>query len=429
MAADVFVSYSRRDQERVQCWLDRLQAAGVSTWIDVRGIDGATLWGKEIVDAIERCRVLMLMLSEASAASPQVVKEVSLAAESNRHILPLLLEPVVIPSSLRYHLAGLQQIELFGGDPEEKFQAIVRAIDRLGLERQGPVGAEAGSLPAPARHGISHIYLLQEQYSSEQMRERAWDQKMNVFGGLINMIFRPRSEEIQLGQSEKRHEPFWHVNCRNHYIYERDQQFVVSTSGPAVKCVAIEGREYPVRDQRYVILAGTEHCQEHPELEAFIDGLTGERRSWKQYLGYPRREVYGFRPEDGLLRPPTASAAAILRRLLGEAVRRDPSHRVLENSAEILALDLYFRPVYAFEYRWPAKGRNAVALFDGLTGEMSAGGELLHGQAGHLPEPEGLFDVGCETTTLTLPGSAAPITVRPAVPEPRAEPAPSPETG
>ena len=53
MAADVFVSYSRRDQEREQAWLDRLQAAGISVWIDVRGIHGAALWGQEIVAAIE----------------------------------------------------------------------------------------------------------------------------------------------------------------------------------------------------------------------------------------------------------------------------------------------------------------------------------------------------------------------------------------
>src|SRR5262249_50397531 len=156
--------------------------------IDVRSIDGAALWGQEIVEAIESCGVMMLMISEASAASPQVVKEVSLAAESNRRILPLLLDPVAIPSAMRYHLAGLQQIELFGGDPEEKLEAVLRSLARMGLEVPGPAGETAPPVPTAEPHGISRLYLLAEQFSFEQMRERAWDQKMNVFGGIMQKI-------------------------------------------------------------------------------------------------------------------------------------------------------------------------------------------------------------------------------------------------
>lgn len=418
MAADVFVSYSRRDHERVQGWLERLQAAGVSVWIDVRAIQGASLWGQEIVDAIEQCRVFMLMLSEASAASAQVVKEVSLAAESNRPILPLLLDPVAIPNSLRYHLAGLQHIELFNGDPGDRLQAILASLANLSGESQ--TEDTDGTLPAPADHGVSRVFLLKEQFSPEQMRERAWDQKMTVFGGLMNLIFRPRSEEIQLGQSEKRYEPFWHASARTHYVYEHDRQFVVSTSGPQVKEVTIEGQPHPIRNERYVALCGTEHCEEQLKLEACIDGLTGERRTLQRYLAYPRRQLPGLRrlsEEGGTLRAPVGSASAVVRQLLSELVRPGHAHRVIEDRAEIVALDLYFRPVYVFEYRWAVKGRNAVAEFDGLTGEMSPGGALLHGQSGPLPPAGTLFDVGREAFEVTLAAGAPPLTVRFAGPD------------
>ena len=54
--ADVFISYSREDKDRVLELAARLRGAGVSVWIDQGGIDGATLWGEEIVNALDRPR-------------------------------------------------------------------------------------------------------------------------------------------------------------------------------------------------------------------------------------------------------------------------------------------------------------------------------------------------------------------------------------
>jgi predicted ATPase len=154
MAPEVFISYSRKDRERVVPWIQRLQAAGVSLWIDEAGIEGAHLWGKEIVQAIDGCKMLMLMLSPASAASPQVVREVSLALDGAKQIFPLLLEPVVVPADLRYALAGLQHIELFSGEPEEKLRAVLRALSRLGVTAEGPKEPEEiRKAEEPARPG------------------------------------------------------------------------------------------------------------------------------------------------------------------------------------------------------------------------------------------------------------------------------------
>src|SRR5439155_19556816 len=111
----------------------QLQETGVSFWLDEQEIDGAHLWTAEITQAIRACRVLLLMLSPASAASEQALREVTLALEEHKPILPLLLEPLEIPATLRYPLAGLQQIELFRGDPEAKRGALLRALARLGV--------------------------------------------------------------------------------------------------------------------------------------------------------------------------------------------------------------------------------------------------------------------------------------------------------
>jgi len=52
MAAEVFVSYSRSDRDRVLPWVQLLQQAGISLWMDESDITGARLWRQEIAEAL-----------------------------------------------------------------------------------------------------------------------------------------------------------------------------------------------------------------------------------------------------------------------------------------------------------------------------------------------------------------------------------------
>ena len=130
---DVFVSYSRQDNDKVMELTSKLRSAGVRMWMDVRNIDGAAMWGEEIVNALAKSKVLLLLVSNSSVASQNVVKEVLLASERKGHILPIDLEPTEIPVSLKYALAGIQHIEYFRGDPDAHMSAIIRALERVGV--------------------------------------------------------------------------------------------------------------------------------------------------------------------------------------------------------------------------------------------------------------------------------------------------------
>jgi TolB-like protein/cytochrome c-type biogenesis protein CcmH/NrfG len=146
--ADVFVSYSRENKDEVLAIARELQAAGVSLWIDQSGIDAATLWGEEIVNAIDQCKVLLLMLSEAAIKSQNVVREVMLVNEKKKQILPVHLAPVVVPATLKYPLAGIQHVTYFEGNKADNIQAILRALQRHGVEFA--VAPQAvGQVPSP----------------------------------------------------------------------------------------------------------------------------------------------------------------------------------------------------------------------------------------------------------------------------------------
>lgn len=176
MKAEVFVSYSSSDRLRALTLVQRLQAEGVSVWVDQSGIDGARLWSQEIVEALDGCKAVILLLSATSAASTNVVKEVSIASEDKRPILPVRLEPVQIPSTLRYQLAGIQQLDLFEVEAPEGYKGIIRSLARLGVKvgvDDAPApGDEAASFERViARLGPPTIMMKRESFTEEALRK------------------------------------------------------------------------------------------------------------------------------------------------------------------------------------------------------------------------------------------------------------------
>ena len=156
MSAEVFVSYASQDRDRILDLVDRLDAAGVSVWIDQMSIEGASMWSQEIVAAIRNCKVLILAISENSADSENVVKEVALASEGRKRILPVYLASAEIPESMAYQLAGIQRVEFFEGDEEVGQQSVIRALAKLGVTVSEAASTAAAGAPKRTSYGASH---------------------------------------------------------------------------------------------------------------------------------------------------------------------------------------------------------------------------------------------------------------------------------
>ncbi|HLO16805.1 MAG TPA: tetratricopeptide repeat protein [Anaerolineales bacterium] len=107
----LFVSYAHADSEIVIQVSEVLRGAGHDVWIDTRGIQGGTLWGSEIAQAITNCEVLLLFISSKSMASDFVRREVDIAFDEKKKILPVRIEKVEIPVQLDYQLAGIQYVD------------------------------------------------------------------------------------------------------------------------------------------------------------------------------------------------------------------------------------------------------------------------------------------------------------------------------
>jgi hypothetical protein len=116
MAMHVFVSYSRHDSDFVARLVALLEANGHDVWLDATDLRGSDEWRQSIVDAIRAADVVVLVISPRSMASNDVEREITVAAEEQRRILPVVLEHADLTGSIRYELAGVQHIS-FEGQP------------------------------------------------------------------------------------------------------------------------------------------------------------------------------------------------------------------------------------------------------------------------------------------------------------------------
>ena len=150
MGAEVFISYSSLDRDRVMPVVESLRGSGISVWVDEGNIHAADLWSEQIVQAIADCRVMVVMLSSNSTDSRNVVKEVMLASEQNKALLPVYLEPAEIPAKLQYQLAGIQHLELYGQNEQQVLEDLANGLAKREVSREGE--ATATQSTAVKRH-------------------------------------------------------------------------------------------------------------------------------------------------------------------------------------------------------------------------------------------------------------------------------------
>ena len=132
MSAEVFVSYSSQDRDRVMPVVQHIRKSGISVWVDEGNIHAADLWSEQIVQAIADSRIMVVMLSEKSTDSHNVIKEVMLSSEQKKILLPVYLEPAEIPAKLQYQLAGIQHLELYGQHGEQALNDLITGLKKRG---------------------------------------------------------------------------------------------------------------------------------------------------------------------------------------------------------------------------------------------------------------------------------------------------------
>jgi hypothetical protein len=128
---DVFISYSSQDEATANAVQKALENASLGCWIAPRDIIPGQKYAEAILDAIDQCRVFLLVLSAASNVSPQVEMEVNRAASQNKYILSFRLDQGALSKSLEYYLGNRHWLEASNPPGEQHFQALISAVRQL----------------------------------------------------------------------------------------------------------------------------------------------------------------------------------------------------------------------------------------------------------------------------------------------------------
>jgi hypothetical protein len=127
----IFISYSRRDSELVDQFIQQLEKHGFDAWVDREDIRGGAAWGAAISEGIRRCQAVIVVLSSRSTASDNVARELSLADQHKRPIIPVRFEASPLSAALEFQLAGLQIIEFSRRDFAHSVDVVVQALRGL----------------------------------------------------------------------------------------------------------------------------------------------------------------------------------------------------------------------------------------------------------------------------------------------------------
>lgn len=260
------------------------------------------------------------------------------------------------------------------------------------------------------------ILLLKDHLTPEEAKDKAWKKKVSAFDALskvASFLSKPKDDDFTLKYSEHRYEPFWHVVTKARYEYTRTANYQVSVGGKEVKTVTVHDVKYDVQNN-HIHLPVLEYCLQEELDENIIDGITGKNAPELQsYLTMTTFEVTGQLKDEvraeAILVPPQARVSAIMRDSLSKMIKGIQADTILDEQVEVTRVDLYYRPIFAFQYSWTSKQKEAILEVDGLTGECRAGNRVFREYLGKVLDQNFLFDIGADAVGMLVPGGSIAV--------------------
>src|SRR3954468_12296306 len=131
MAHDVFISHSTSNRPVANAVCAALESVGIRCWVAPRDVMPGRSYSGEITRAIQQSRAFVLIFSQQSNNSEQVLREVQLAANSRLHIVQFRIDPVSPSDNLEYSLRGPHGLGALAPPLEGHLGQLKRSIQAL----------------------------------------------------------------------------------------------------------------------------------------------------------------------------------------------------------------------------------------------------------------------------------------------------------
>jgi TIR domain-containing protein len=178
----IFISYARRNQQRVSSVAQRIRQLGHEVWMD-NTLAGGQAWWDEILTEIRACDAFVPMVSEASLESEACTSERGYANALGKSVVPVAVEPIR-PQLLPADLGRLQLID-YSSPGEDAALDLARALSRV--PPAFPLPAE---LPVPPPVPTSYLTELSTRLSAPSLSP---EEQLSLLVTLEQALERARS--------------------------------------------------------------------------------------------------------------------------------------------------------------------------------------------------------------------------------------------
>ncbi len=131
MAHDVFVCYSSEDKTIANAACAKLESAGIRCWMAPRDPIAGIPYGRQLVDAITAARIVLLIFSGNANRSEHVLRELEVASDSGKIIVPFRIENVTPSGDLRYYITRVHWLDAMSPPMESRLNELVALMQRL----------------------------------------------------------------------------------------------------------------------------------------------------------------------------------------------------------------------------------------------------------------------------------------------------------
>lgn len=159
MAHDIFVSHSAKDKVAADAVVAHLERGGLRCWCAPRDILPGTDWPTSIVEGINGCKAMVVVLSSNANESGHIPREVERAVNRGIPVIPVRIEDVVPRGGLEYFFSSSHWMDAITPPLEQHFGKLAAQL-RAMLQMKGRE-ASATALPfKPVRQSRPLVPVL-----------------------------------------------------------------------------------------------------------------------------------------------------------------------------------------------------------------------------------------------------------------------------
>lgn len=106
MTHEVFISYSTEDKPVADAVVAGLEQQNIRCWIAPRDLLPGIPWSEGITNAINKCKLLVVILSEKSNVSKNVLREINLAVNNDLIVIPFRIENIDPSGAISFFISS-----------------------------------------------------------------------------------------------------------------------------------------------------------------------------------------------------------------------------------------------------------------------------------------------------------------------------------